>query len=293
MGNEIGGAADGGPRWVFVGGTGRSGTSITAEALARTGAVTYVPTELRFHVDPGGLLDLANGDVPLKKFRQRMLGPWFERSLRDGSTRGISRYITREAVQEVLDAPQPLAEGPRRAAARIWNELTTAMFGDGRIVEMTPPTMMRADELSRMLDHRALMINVVRDGRDVAFSLVRRRWGPDDAVTGLHWWANRIRRADQALRLCRAPALTVQLAELADETARGAWAARLSEHLGGVSEGDMAAALSILSPAELKSGRWRSEAPVELRATVDRVYSELWRELRADGVTGLPHPPDD
>lgn len=278
-------------RWIFVGGTGRSGTTITARALSRSGDFSLVPTELRFHVDPGGLLDLAAGETTFEKFRKKLSGPWFERQT-PGGMRGIGQHIDRGGVEAVLDGPLPHDEGPRRVAAEIWTRLLTAMFGPGRIIEMSPPTMMRADELSRMLDHRVVMVNVVRDGRDVAFSLTRMHWGPEDPISGLYWWAHRIRLADKARRLCPAPVLTVSLEGLSSQSRRESWAQELARHLGGVSVEDMVAAMGVFHPGRVDKGaRWREDISGDVEEKVDRTYQELWLELRRDGVIGLPADP--
>lgn len=46
---------------IFVGGTGRSGTWILYKSLGSHRAIHIFPAELRFIVDPGGLLELVNG----------------------------------------------------------------------------------------------------------------------------------------------------------------------------------------------------------------------------------------
>jgi cytidylate kinase len=43
---------------IFVGGTGRSGTTIVARLLAEQPGYMLIPIELRVHAAPGGLSDL-------------------------------------------------------------------------------------------------------------------------------------------------------------------------------------------------------------------------------------------
>ena len=66
-------------------------------------------------------------------------------------------------------------------------------FGDS-----TPVNMMHSIQIKKLLPD-ARFINVVRDGRDVALSITKERWGPNDAHEGLEWWANRILKSAQAL----------------------------------------------------------------------------------------------
>ena len=48
------------PELVFVGGTGRSGTTVTAELLGRHSHFADVPIECRFHCNPNGLVPFPN-----------------------------------------------------------------------------------------------------------------------------------------------------------------------------------------------------------------------------------------
>lgn len=48
------------PRPIFVGGTGRSGTTIFYRSLGRQPQIHVFPNEMRFLIDPGGLMDLID-----------------------------------------------------------------------------------------------------------------------------------------------------------------------------------------------------------------------------------------
>src|SRR5437762_2352789 len=67
---------------VFIGGTGRSGTTILFRLLESHPLVVKGPTELRIHVDPGGAIDLVRaltdnwspyqGDIAIQRFIRLM-----------------------------------------------------------------------------------------------------------------------------------------------------------------------------------------------------------------------------
>lgn len=43
---------------IFIGGTGRSGTTILSEAISNNNTIKRMPVEMRIHIDPGGYYDL-------------------------------------------------------------------------------------------------------------------------------------------------------------------------------------------------------------------------------------------
>lgn len=280
------------PRWVFVGGTGRSGTTVMGRILGLHPELHLIDIELRFHTDEGGLLDLASGEVDLPGFRSRLLGPWYERETPMGA-RGLHPHVERDALVHVMDRAADRDDSPPDLAGWLWEELVEAMFGPGRHVEMTPAVAMRADGLQRILGDRATVIDMVRDGRDVAASVARMRWGPDTIETALHWWAERIRAAHAVRQYCRTPPLVVPFGELADPATHPTWAERLAIHVGGVDARDVLAGFARFDPAAAHLGRWRKGLDAHRAATIQRLYHELWADLDRAGVTGLPAAPAD
>lgn len=126
---------------VFVGGTGRSGTTVLTHLLsAGPHLERTVPTEVRFLTDSGGLLDLiaagprwtramgaagaaeSRADraflvgvlpervrrrlhlVTAAEFSARMRGEWFNRDAGDGRVRGLHRGMSRRDLEAALAA---------------------------------------------------------------------------------------------------------------------------------------------------------------------------------------------
>ena len=185
---------------IFVGGTGRSGTTIVARIIGSHPDIQMIPIEIRFIVDPGGLCDLVAGRTDVREFSASLTGKWWHRQRKDGSTRGLHKIVERDIVEEALHELHSSSvrdpSSARRLAHRILDPVATA-FDASRWVEMTPPNASRGVELGRIFPEMKL-IHVVRDGRDVACSVSPLVWGPADPLSALEWWADRLLEAHRA-----------------------------------------------------------------------------------------------
>jgi len=231
-------------RPVFVGGSGRSGTTITGQLLgshARISAI--VPREVRFITDPGGLLDLVLGTrtrIPhgqerpvtggladvirrtlpalrrsegrrkgpdLAAFLRDMRGKWWQRSGPNRSSRGLHRGFDRTTFLETLAAFEAAYPGGARAAAVLLVDgLLGAKAGAEGSTAFVDTTPPNAENAHRIIDlfPAAKVVHVVRDGRDAAASVVKKEWGPARHLQALEWWYGRTLRAHQSLARCPA-----------------------------------------------------------------------------------------
>lgn len=183
---------------IFVGGTGRSGTTVTARLLGAHPTCHVIPIEVRFITDPGGLCDLAAGRVPFPRFRRRLLGRWSHRVLANGEQRGLDQILDRTTIESALPALRDgISRDPWQAAGRFVSRLLdplAAAANAERWIEMTPGNAHAAPDLLRMFPDMRL-IHSIRDGRDVACSVAPLPWGPSTAEEGLEWWATSLEEA--------------------------------------------------------------------------------------------------
>jgi hypothetical protein len=98
-----------------------------------------------------------------------------------------------------------------------------ARHGKQRWGDKTPHYVHHVDHLLRVWPHARFVV-LVRDGRDVALSLRRMPFGPNNAWAAAQWWARGIRAGERAQRDHPDSVLTVRYEDIAsrprDEVAR-------------------------------------------------------------------------
>jgi Sulfotransferase family len=267
---------------VFVGGTGRSGTTILARLVGAHADYKLIPIELRFQVEEKGLFDLLHGKASFEEFAGKMENHWYRFTTKRGEPRGLAEVgIPWQRVEEALARlERGVAGDPTVAAGQFVRELLNPF---GNWVEMTPGNIRGADLIAAMLPE-ARIIHTVRDGRDVACSVVTRPWGPDNPLDALEWWADEMRAANTASRGVNV--LVVHLEDLS-ERAREETLEAVFAFLGTEPDASARAFFEDRVGNFSHIGRWR-ELPPDERDRLDSRYEELLRELRDEQVPFLP-----
>lgn len=284
------------PHPVFVGGTQRSGTSILGRLIGKHSRFERI-REIQFHTNPGGLVDYIAGRVTLADFVERLRTAWWKREYRrtaeeELDVRGLFRFVDEADFERAVAAFEERAPGdPRGAAGRLVLDLIDPVAeraGKESWVESTPTTAAAAVTLFAMLPGMKL-IHVVRDGRDVACSVVTFAWGPSDVVEAIRWWGGRLREADAGARaLPEDRVLTLQLEDLLADDREAAFASLL-DFLEVEDERPMRSWFDrIVTPESGHVGRWRTEIPAERLDEALATYESVVDDLRAGGVASTP-----
>jgi hypothetical protein len=267
---------------IFVGGTGRSGTTIVGRMLGRDADYEVIPTEVKFHCHQDGLPGLLAGAVSAAEVAERVRAEWF-----GDETRGLAVIVERDALEESLDRFVGVAGGDPEGACR---ELMDGLLGGyarsrGKSgwVEMTPLNAMWAPHLARIYPELR-MVHTVRDGRDVAASLVGLGWVAD-VPQALEWWEERLLWADRMCgRVGGDGALVVGFERLVVEDRECAFA----ELATFVDCPDSAAVRRYfdrrVTPELAHIGRWRTSLDAADRAFLEQAYPQTLARLREAGV---------
>ncbi len=176
---------------IFIGGTGRSGTTVVAWMLGIHPNIATVKWESHFMVDEVGLPTVIEiGQEALPDFLERMKGFWFRREVnninRPSYWAGLVDDIPEKPYMNAVDQFEKdiisaRTENERlKAARRLINTLMgefTKKRQKQRWAEKTPKNILCIDFLLKLYPD-AKLINCIRDGRDVVASMVERQIWP-------------------------------------------------------------------------------------------------------------------
>lgn len=214
---------------VFAGGTGRSGTTIIVNLLSRHPQFhASLPREIKYVTERKGLIDFnfsrpLNEERSLKEFRNaiagkilpflgrsnfdifsaRIHGRWWSEVGKKGNQRGLIQGITLDVVDKALkEFEESFKSNPKNASREFFFTLSAAQISSSDIRyfgDSTPTNMVNAKYIGEIFPE-AKFINMIRDGRDVALSVSKERWGPSTPEQALLWWEKRIEHAHNSLK---------------------------------------------------------------------------------------------
>jgi hypothetical protein len=303
---------------VFVGGTGRSGTTVMGDLLGKHPDVrTSTPIEIKFLSNRSGLLDVVFGrdESPNKKketisifhyrtYRKRKLrekekladilaefedqvwNKWWDIDAPPPHGRGLISGISRSNLEKLMTSLRRDLKINRIWAARRFMKRFIALQDEAGSekywVETTPMNIPTADKLLKLFP-KALFITMVRDPRDVIASLLTKNWGPTTPMEGLTWIEKRLLDGHNALKeVPLKQKITIALEDLAidnrEETYR-----KLSNFLEIPESPEMGKFFEEeLTPENATSGRWKQEIS---SPEFDAAYAQVEKKL--EELSGL------
>jgi hypothetical protein len=286
------------PGPLFVGGVPRSGTHALANLIARHSRYALIPRELDFHTGATGevgLRDLFEGRISLSRFLDVMSGHWWKRTVHWDSTvtRGLYKTIPEDRFQRCLErfaeAYPSDAFGATRAFMRGILDPIADEAGKPAWIVTDPANVVVAPLLYRIFPDMKL-IQIMRDGRDVALSIRDLPWGRGGSLIGAVWmWQRTLREGHAGLQaLPKECVLTIQLEDLVANRRDDTYA-RVLDFLELEDEPAMHAFFDEkISAQNAHVGRWRASLPPLRRLTITAVYACALERLAVAGVSPRP-----
>jgi hypothetical protein len=279
----------------FIGGTGRSGTHVLARLLDRHPELASVPIEARFHCNVRGMPDLLGGRISLSGYLSKLHEFWWHRVRVDDQPRGLYNLMTQAAFDRSVAAFEGAYRDNPVGACRglFWDLLGPWADGAGkpRLVEMSSHNIKEAQTLRRLFSD-ARFVHAVRDGRDAASSVTTKTWGPDDVISAIGWWAERLRAIDAGVNATDDGAeftlpsdrLSVILLDDLVATDREATYVQLLGHVGVGDAPEMREFFETeMSAASANRGRWATGLGWLGRRRVRWVYERTLSDLQMEG----------
>lgn len=297
---------------LFVGGSGRSGTTIAINLLNNHSQIhSSLPREVKYLTSRFGLIDLVFGrpldfeegltgvrnnliartfpligKSKLSYFHQNLHGSWWNETGKKGKPRGLIQAISEESLNEAEEKfRQEFKVDPKKASRNIFFQLANYQIkkpGIKYFADSTPVNIMQAKYLFELFPE-AKFLNLVRDGRDVAISVSTQKWGPSDPYKALDWWANRVLKGDEALRTLPADKqLTLRLENLAVRDRVNSYK-RLLDFLGLNSEERLDTFFeNEVIEDRLNEGSWKSK--VDNPVKFEQKYLKVLEKLAENGI---------
>ena len=268
---------------LLVGGTGRSGTTVVGRLLGTHPDWVMLPSETKFISGPGGLCDLARGAIPFQEFSAVVRGRGFQNEW----GRGLHMMADAAKLETLLPKLRDgLSSNPWAAAADFVHALLDPIAieaGAKGWVDTSPTNVAKGVELLRMFPNTRI-VHMVRDGRDVALSVTRRRWGSNDPDEALEWWGNRLERLFVAAeRVPEDRLLTVQMEDLFVRDREREFR-RLLEFTGLTDDPAIRTYFEEETTAKRShAGRWRKDLPPERLAAFEARHDRFAAALLARG----------
>jgi hypothetical protein len=244
-----------------------------------------IPFEAKFHADPRGLSAVIAGRISATEFNAGLLAGYDTSPRR----RGLARAIEASDLEQALEDFRRAAEVDVLAAARLLLQTVFGGYAHSRRkcgwIEMTPRNLLHAPELHSLFPE-ARFVNIVRDGRDVAASLLKIPW-KTDPIDALNWWEARMHQAEAAVGRVPPEAVHRLSFENLMVTEREQTLVSLLGFLGWESEPKKVRRFfdEEMSAVRAHVGRWSSDLPESQRQEVDRRYQEILSRFRSEGIT--------
>jgi hypothetical protein len=297
---------------LFTGGSGRSGTTIIVNLLKSHPEIhSSLPREVKYVTSRYGLVDLNFGrpirlEEDFKGVRNNLAArinnrvykskeelfliflksKWWSETGKKGNPRGLVQGVTKEQLADISSRFSTSYKKDLLVASReLFYDLSSCQFKKDTVryfADSTPVNTMQAHFIYQLFPD-ALFINMIRDGRDVAYSVSKESWGPSDPFKGLKWWGNRVLVSHQSLsQLPDKQHLEIRLEELVVSD-REAQYLKILNFLGISDHPSVHEFFNLeMRPEKMSQGEWKEK--VKDTIAFDKEYDKVLSKLKQQGI---------
>jgi hypothetical protein len=297
---------------LFTGGSGRSGTTIIVNLLKSHPEIhSSLPREIKYLTSRYGLVDLNFGrpirlEEDFKGVRNNLAASinnrigkskeelfltflkskWWSETGKKGKPRGLVQGVTEEQLAEISSRFGSSYKKDLLVASRqFFYDLSSCQFKKDTVryfADSTPVNTMQAHFIYQLFPD-ALFINMIRDGRDVAYSVSKESWGPSDPFKGLKWWGNRVLVSHQSLsQLPNKQHLEIRLEELIVSDRENQYL-KILNFLGISDHPSVLEFFSLeMRPEKMSQGEWKEK--VKDPIAFDKEYDKVLSKLKQQGI---------
>ena len=297
---------------LFTGGSGRSGTTIIVNLLKSHPEIhSSLPREIKYLTSRYGLVDLNFGrpirlEEDFKGVRNNLAASinnrigkskeelfltflkskWWSETGKKGNPRGLVQGVTEEQLTEISSRFSSSYKKDLLVASRqFFYDLSSCQFKKDTVryfADSTPVNTMQAHFIYQLFPD-ALFINMIRDGRDVAYSVLKESWGPSDPFKGLKWWGNRVLVSHQSLsQLPNKQHLEIRLEELIISD-RETQYLKILNFLGISDHPSVREFFNLeMRPEKMSQGEWKEK--VKDPIAFDKEYDKVLLKLKQQGI---------
>lgn len=297
---------------LFTGGSGRSGTTIIVNLLKSHPEIhSSLPREIKYLTSRYGLVDLNFGrpirlEEDFKGVRNNLAASinnrigkskeelfltflkskWWSETGKKGNPRGLVQGVTEEQLTEISSRFSSSYKKDLLVASRqFFYDLSSCQFKKDTVryfADSTPVNTMQAHFIYQLFPD-ALFINMIRDGRDVAYSVSKESWGPSDPFKGLKWWGNRVLVSHQSLsQLPNKQHLEIRLEELIVSDRENQYL-KILNFLGISDHPSVREFFNLeMRPEKMSQGEWKEK--VKDPIAFDKEYDKVLSKLKQQGI---------
>ena len=285
-------------RAIFIGGTGRSGTTLLREILDSHPEITAIPFETKlisqkiFRDFPDALATCPPNlkTRMIEKFKQLWVDDFYRFKVgwsldsNDNQFRGLHKWIDKKDIVRYFSILDNLHKNiDENQIYIIIGRFINSIFSsyknkkDAKYwVEKTPMNSAYATFWYRCFPNLKI-INIIRDGRDVACSLRNVVWGIKDYKNGVDWWVDNLSQALREQRyLPQNSYLNVKYEDLVFNKIE------TLKNIVDFLNIDWSDSLNSIEVSKESVGRWKNELPEHVFDYINQKHHKLFKFLGYD-----------